>query len=87
MFDGDMVAGPVTGVAGVEHDPGPNGANRCAVPGPEVNSSVIARPAAELTKGGAMTAPGTGATTAAAAAGSRRCPAIPGPGSAVDEAA
>src|SRR4029453_2418529 len=52
MFDGDMVARPVTGVAGVEHDPWLHGADRFAVAGAEINSGVIARPAAVFTKGG-----------------------------------
>src|SRR5829696_6288524 len=44
MLDRDMVAGPVTGVAGVEHDPRPHGANRCAMRGTKINPGVIAGP-------------------------------------------
>jgi hypothetical protein len=50
VIDGDMVAGPVTGVAGIEHDSSLDGTNWCAMSGSEVDSGVVARPTAVLTK-------------------------------------
>src|SRR5215217_5362334 len=47
-----MVAGPITGVAGIEHDPSLDCPNRCAIAGSEVEPSVIARPTAVLAEVG-----------------------------------
>src|SRR5207342_3327987 len=52
MLDGNMVARPVTRVAGVEHDSRLHSANRRAVRGAEVKSGVIAGPAAVLAEAG-----------------------------------